>query len=622
MGSTCGDLNSLVNTLLAQDDVASVETFNFINYPSTPIAPTLAKLQQFDVIIVATNWAYFSFAPFDLARRQVGDRVAQYLDSGRGGVLTMMCVYCLSGGNDLFNIRGRYLDDQYGAYKNANYLFPGATGIDIVQDHDAFVKVDPDNVGSMFIHAGRQDLTVGGGGNAAGQNGVSLATWKDGTSAVGVKDLNNGMRTAHFGAFGNPTGSSTGMLLRNLVGWVAGGIPSPKIAPFVHTYGDNGRYNVDLSLIDDDMGFVWDTATNSPVAVLPDTSFSHKIIPVTVNNVDPLIDQSSVQAYMASNICLRIAGKEWGTVSLKLYTDGALSTSVQVTRAPGSPNSQAKCALTRIDVLAAHTWGATVSFTPAAGKTSGSNPFWVIFDPWRKVNPGHGTTVFSGTFKVQNPANWVKTMDLPNLRRDLFDSGRGAPVEFAATASDQGTDDLAFVWMWEDGTKQTIQVHKNLDGSVSNGVIADPQHLGFGEQFFDRALNTGRSPAGTMHFTVRDTATHVVKVDRDHDGRDDCDDDNNGQNSCGDGRHEGRYEDDRNHDGDWSQANDRDCGSGEDGNHDGDHEHDDDDCNDTGGVPQVMWVALIVLDDDNSRGYDSLFFHDGTDMEFLVVMLS
>ena len=35
-----------------------------------------------------------------------------------------------------------------------------------------------------------------------------------------------------------------------------------------------------------------------------------------------------------------------------------------------------------------------------------------------------------------------------------------------------------------------------------------------------------------------------------------------------------------------------------------------------------MWVALIVLDDDNSRGYDSLFFHDGTDMEFLVVMLS
>jgi len=35
-----------------------------------------------------------------------------------------------------------------------------------------------------------------------------------------------------------------------------------------------------------------------------------------------------------------------------------------------------------------------------------------------------------------------------------------------------------------------------------------------------------------------------------------------------------------------------------------------------------MWVALIVLDDDNTRGYPSEFFHDGTDMEFLVVWLS
>ncbi|TLZ65699.1 MAG: hypothetical protein E6K16_02525 [Methanobacteriota archaeon] len=240
----------------------------------------------------------------------------------------------------------------------------------------------------------------------------------------------------------------------------------------------------------------------------------------------------------------------------------------------------------------------------------------MIFDPWRKITPGHGTTVFSGTFKVQNPANWLKSMDLPNLRRNLFDSGRGAPVEFAATASDPGTDDLGFVWRWSDGTPDTVNIHKNLDGSVSKGVIADPQHIGFGEPFFDRAANTIRSPSGTMHFTVRDTATHVVKVDRDHDGDDDCneDHDNNGNGDCGDGRHEGRYEDDRDHDGDWAHANDRDCS--------GDHEHDDDDCNDDGGVPQVMWVVLIVLDDDNSRGYTSPFAHDGTDMEFLVAQLS
>ena len=261
--STCPDYTALRDKLLAQDDVASVDGFDFINYPSTPTAPSLAKMMQYDVVIVATNWAYFSFQPFNLARRQVGDRVADYLDSGRGGVLTMMCVYCLAGGNDLFNIRGRFLDDQYGAFKNANYLFPGATGLDL-QDpgHDIFVGVNPDAVGSMFIHAGRQALTVGGNNNAAGVNGVLLANWKDGTSGVGTKELLNGKRTAHFGAFANPTGDSTGMLLRNLVGWVAGGIPSPKIAPFTHTYGDNGVYNVDLMAIDDDMGWTWDAVNN------------------------------------------------------------------------------------------------------------------------------------------------------------------------------------------------------------------------------------------------------------------------------------------------------------------------------------------------------------------------
>src|SRR2546426_1050261 len=123
-------------------------------------------------------------------------------------------------------VRGRFLDVQYGAFKNANYLFPGATGLDVLDPgHHIFVGLNPDAVGSMFIHAGRQALTVGGNNNAAGVNGVLLSNWKDGTSGVGIKELLNGKRTAHFGAFANPIGTSTGKLLRNLVGWVAGGIP-------------------------------------------------------------------------------------------------------------------------------------------------------------------------------------------------------------------------------------------------------------------------------------------------------------------------------------------------------------------------------------------------------------
>jgi len=388
----------------------------------------------------------------------------------------------------------------------------------------------------------------------------------------------------------------------------------------LHTYGDNGLYNVDLQLIDDDMGWGWDAAANEPMAITGlETTISHNYVPVEIFNEDPLIATSTIQAYLASNVCLRVAGKEWGNVVLKFFSDGVQTGSVQVTRTPGSPNSQAKCTLVRLDVLARHTFSSTVEFTPLSGKTSGSNPFWVIIDPWRKANPGHGTTVFSGTFKVQNPAGWVKNMALNNLVRHVFDSGRGAPVEFAATASDPGTDDLAFVWMWEDGTKQTVQVHMNADASVHLSSISDPQHLGFGEPYFDRAANTGRSPAGTIHFTVRDTAVHVVRVDSDRDGDSDCDggrDDEHG--TCGDGWHDGRARDDDSHDGDWRHADDEDCGAN--GNHDGQQEHDDDDCVDN--AQHVLWVGLTVLDGDNTRGYPSLYFHDGTDMEFLVVYLS
>jgi len=469
-------------------------------------------------------------------------------------------------------------------------------------------------ISSPFIHSGNYALTAGA---------QLLARWDDGNSAIGVKELANGARSVNSGGFSGQgsaiCGGDCGKWLRNSFTWSSHTtIPTNDITPVMHTFGDNGLYNVDLQMIDDDMGYAWDAAAGAPTAIpgLAPT-ISHSIIPVEIYNTDPTIAKSSVQAYLASNVCLRVAGKEWGTVALKFFTDGVQSSSVTVTRTPGSPNSQAKCALLRVDVLSTHTFSSSVEFTPLSGKTRGSNPFWVIVDPWRHINPGHGTTVFSGTFKVQNPAGYVKTIALTNLVRDLIDNGRGAPIEFSATASDPGTDDLAFVWMWEDGTTQTVQIHKNLDGSVAQGTIGDPQLLGFGEPYFDRASNSIRSPAGTTHFTVRDTTTHVVKVDRDHDGRDDCEE---GHESCGDGHHEGRYEDDRDHDGDWTHANDRDCGCGEDGDHEGDHEHDDDDCGSS--TSQVLWVALIVLDDDNTRGYPSEFTHDGTDMEFIVVRLS
>jgi len=67
-----GELTKLLNILNSLDDVGTVDTWNFINYPYTPTAPPIDLMMNYDVIIVATNWAYYSYAPFDLARRQVG----------------------------------------------------------------------------------------------------------------------------------------------------------------------------------------------------------------------------------------------------------------------------------------------------------------------------------------------------------------------------------------------------------------------------------------------------------------------------------------------------------------------------------------------------------------------
>ncbi|TLZ50512.1 MAG: ThuA domain-containing protein [Methanobacteriota archaeon] len=557
--TTCGDQEALKSTLLSLDDVASVDTFNFINYPFLPTAPDLDTMLQYDVIIVATNWAYFSYAPFDLARRQVGDRLADYVDSGRGGVLTMMCVYCLAGGNDLFSIRGRYINDQYGAFKRANYLFPGASAIDILEpDHEAFVNVGTD-VGSMFIHDGKDPITIGGNNAAAGTDGQLLANWDDGTTAVGVKELNTGARTAHFGGFAHPTGSDTPMLLRNLIGWSHGGLPSPKVPTFDHTWGDNGIYTVDIEAIDDDMGWVWDDAANAPLQALPDASLAHKFVTVTVNNVDPKIDRSSIEAFIATQSCVRVAGTAGNSVTLDLYQDGNLLSTTTTTRASGDPNPNTeKCGLFKIDVLGpAHTYSATVTYDAPMG---GSNPSWVVFSPWREpVTPGHGTV----TVPLDTSREGTSNLDVAGLKQDLLDSGRGARIDFSAEARDPGTDDLAFVWSWggesnvvynpaRADSDYTINVHHDDGTATSSGTLGPLTLLGFSEPLFDRASNTGRSPIGAMNLVVRDSATHAF-----------------------------------------------------------------------GGGQSTYYVFLIVLDDDNSRGYDSHFAPtDGVDIQIIVLNLA
>jgi len=553
-GSTCnsggsGQAAQLAAMLASLDDVGTVDWWNFINYPYTPSAPPLDLMMNYDVIIVATNWAYFSYQPFNLARTQVGDRLADYLDSGRGGAFTMMCVYCTSGGNDLFSIRGRFMDEDYGPYERANYLFPGASGIEILDEsHDLFVKVGTD-VGSSFIHDGKLTTTPGG---------VTLANWADdGTTAAGVKTVANGMNIVHFGGWHAPPGGDAPMLVRNAVGFAGGGLPSPKIPPFTYEWGDNGIYTVDFTLVDDDMGYVWDFAANEPVVAIPGVELSHRYVTVAVDNVEPVITPNSIEAFIAAQVCVRVSGTGGNSVTADLWTDGTLSASTTVTRTDGSPNpTDEKCGLLKVDVTGPHVFEATLTYSQPNG---GSNPTWLVIAPWRDpISPGHGTI----TYKVDFATAGTETLPLPMLKQDLVAGGQGAKIDFVAEASDVGTDDLAFLWVFGNTfldpyvqncpvCTYAIHVHHNDGSGRTEGTLESPQLLGFGEPFFDRDANTGRSPLGATGFQVRDTAVHAFDA-----------------------------------------------------------------------TQLVYYVVLIVLDDDNTRGYPTTFApNDGMDMQYVFVDL-
>jgi hypothetical protein len=103
--------------------------------------------------------------------------------------------------------------------------------------------------------------------------------------------------------------------------------PSPEINPIsftesqTHTYGDNGVFNVTLTVVDDDGGTTIATAE------------------VIVNNIAPTL--MDIKAYMHVNFSLRVAGEKYHSVGIRLYEDDVEIWNAQVTRQPGSPNTQA-----------------------------------------------------------------------------------------------------------------------------------------------------------------------------------------------------------------------------------------------------------------------------------------
>jgi len=166
---------------------------------------------------------------------------------------------------------------------------------------------------------------------------------------------------------------------------------------------------------------------------------------VEVHNAPPAF-VGNVKAYATGDLTLRVAGEKWHDVELRLYDNGVGVGVASVTRYPGSPDRQSATIEDVVIELFNGNLVAVVEYTPwddpISGTINGANPAWLIFTP-----QGGGEEIrLHHTFNVRHPETWVWTV------ADFFTYLVGVNLTFETTASDSGSDDLAFEWDLGDGT--------------------------------------------------------------------------------------------------------------------------------------------------------------------------
>jgi hypothetical protein len=270
---------------------------------------------------------------------------------------------------------------------------------------------------------------------------------------------------------------------------------------FSHTFGDNGIYYVDVMIIDDDMNWVWTLGSGATDPTpLPGATISHNIIPIEVYNTDPVI--SPIGAYAQLDLSLRVTGTPGNDATMTLFYDGTALGSV--TRDHDGNNQVAVMPVT-LDVININKYHVEVEYDFA---NDGGNPTW-IFEG--RFSSGH-TKELKHVFKEGSQPGNIWTIGSDLLRGML----RGEDIVFTAGATDQGSDDLAFVWNFGDCTPFGVHIYANVGGSVDGvsdecTVIFD--QLPVREPWFDVAPNDMRSP-DVNPMAIRDMITHAFDEDQ------------------------------------------------------------------------------------------------------------
>ena len=476
------------------DLVDNVESWNFFE---TWEVPTLSYMLDFDIIIVGTSWAWVSPA-WEAHQRLVGDRLADYLDSGRGSVIASEGVISDHGGyGNVFRILGRFDEEQYAPFEDCDMVYPAPVGLGEIHEPNHQIMKDKYVVEEFIANYGyphTSDCPTTPGG-------LRIASWDDDGAAIGVKEQPNGAKVAYFGASFQP-GYVEGDLMelfRNGIAHAYGAfIPDERITDISHAYGDNGVYYPTISVIDDDMGYTWDMANNEPVADPRYTqSMTNYAIPISVDNVEPTLH--AMRAYTDVELCIRMTGNKGNMATLTLIgSDGTYATATAV-RVPGNPAIACLDPM-EIEMSMGTTYEVSIFYDPA--DDDGANPVWTFSAEFPKGKIKELKTEFHSedgptTVTIGNKA--FKRMAI------------GAPITFEAFADDPGSDDLAFVWVWGpegvSGSAYDIHIWAHPGYFVTASAYMNPADLPFPEPDFDKALNDIRSPE-VDPIRVTDIATH------------------------------------------------------------------------------------------------------------------
>ncbi len=222
--------------------------------------------------------------------------------------------------------------------------------------------------------------------------------------------------------------------------------PSPNLNPMnitdliSHTYGDNGVFNVTLTVYDDDGGF---TAVT---------------IKVTVNNIVPTIVY--IDTYLMANFTLRVAGEKWHSVGIHLYEDNHEIWTANITRYPGNPDNQS-ATITNVNIALNKSYTALVDYMPndptVNGNVWGGSPVWIDMD----FEDGTFTRLHH-TFNVKQ-SDWDcdHWNHIDPWEVDLTPFLAEQNITFKATATDPGSDDLIFDWDFGDGNTSGPNIHYN-----------------------------------------------------------------------------------------------------------------------------------------------------------------